>query len=827
MQHGLSAFLVGYWFLVGAAAQQGWSHAQALQQFAQDPKHPFVQFALVRVATREGRRQEAVQMVEQVLNQGLSWRAMHEGSKALFDLVPLATDAALLPRAQLARLKGELEHHGEVPIAEIAPLALPERSWELPAGAKPGQACALAGCVPDDQWFVEFDSPVSLQRVLDEADRWVAHFWQQARADATGQDVALRLRRQLLLEVPELGQATVALTGSDLCPRAGCDVTVLLQTKAGGILRELTKAQLQQAAQRWPDGRGGAGEIDGVRVASFVTPDRAVAVFAADPQADLHVRSNSEPALRRVLAAIGGRGRLADSAEHKWFVHRLADAPRQGFVHVPGRFLQSLLGAQAQLTEARRRRCQVALRMIGHAALLHRLETGKAADSLAALQGSPCWEAVEPCPGGGRHTLAKDGLGALCSLHGDPRMPVPCGELGPAIATASVEEREAWLRARDSLREGCSPLAAAIRLDDKLLAVRALLAGDGPGNIAQDLRKAFDDQAQLLDGAPVSPRCIFSFAAGLNPQMLASQLGEFVEELMPRDSPEAREFGGSLQALVEHGVGAQLAIHFCDHDPMFDLSLPVLLGEVIDRPRIDDEMLWISFLVASLNCPVYVTIPVRDPQRVDAFLADVDRVCAAAARKPPGRGGFLDFTFDFALLPEGQVPVRSASIAYEPVRWRLFWARVGSTLCIASKRSLIEDLLRSKPPESRPIGHLMLRLRAENWRRIVPEFQLGWAERQRAACLNNQGPLSFAPDGLAERVFGLRLRCPDGGTYEVDPKTRAVRCSVHGARLEPRQGQAPHANSDYGRMLLELAEVTATLTLLRDAVGVEVAVRKR
>ena len=97
-------------------------------------------------------------------------------------------------------------------------------------------------------------------------------------------------------------------------------------------------------------------------------------------------------------------------------------------------------------------------------------------------------------------------------------------------------------------------------------------------------------------------------------------------------------------------------MHVYDASPMFDFNLTGFLGEMMGQFRggrargLDSEMLPISFLVASLNSPVYVAMPVKDAKVVDKFLEDLDGMLAESG--PAGRnGGWFRVDFDFYQVP--------------------------------------------------------------------------------------------------------------------------------------------------------------------------------
>jgi len=107
------------------------------------------------------------------------------------------------------------------------------------------------------------------------------------------------------------------------------------------------------------------------------TPDRQIHAFSAYPKPDLHVRSNSKPALERVLAAVAGDekvSRLGDSAEFRYIRTLMPRGAKEedGFVYLSDPFIRRLVGPELKLTERRRMICFNHLRLIGHAAMLFR-----------------------------------------------------------------------------------------------------------------------------------------------------------------------------------------------------------------------------------------------------------------------------------------------------------------------------------------------------------------------------------------------------------------------------------------------------------------------
>jgi hypothetical protein len=344
--------------------------------------------------------------------------------------------------------------------------------------------------------------------------------------------------------------------------------------------------------------------------------------------------------------------------------------------------------------------------------------------------------------------------------------------------------------------------------------------------------------------------------------------GEVIEELsrheialrLGRERGSVPDFLVRVKAgeLLAKGVGNQVGLHVYDAEPMFDFSLPgalgLALGSFNDRRLFGGpEAVLIPAVITSLNSPVYLSVPVKDPKVVDEFLTRLDDFLAVVAREKIGFEGPLRISQDFYRFanPRGK-NLRGYAFRFGPLKWRLFWGRIGDGLYVASKPFILEDLLvatdRAGPgaPDRGPAAHAMVRLRPRNWNRVLDDYRLGWAECNREACLHNLGPLSSLsralpagksgkPAGdlgrelrrLSARLYGVHFFCPDGGRYAVSPDGKAVTCPVHGSALAPKQPVAPSEKSGPGRLLLELADMTLALTFLEDGLHAVVTIERK
>jgi hypothetical protein len=355
---------------------------------------------------------------------------------------------------------------------------------------------------------------------------------------------------------------------------------------------------------------------------------------------------------------------------------------------------------------------------------------------------------------------------------------------------------------------------------------------------------------------------------------LFTRAGGEVVDLPPGEAPtsyNSPDFVGiqnqmfeqlKLKEFLSRGIGNQVGLHVYDATPLFDFNLPNLLGMTMGNfsgrsplfggpPR---ESLLIAFIVASLNSPVYVGVPVQDAKVVDEFLARLDVHLAELARKREPFTPWLRFEQDYYRLPlDKEHAVRSYGVRIGPVKWRVFFGRVGNGLYVASKQFIFEDLLamhsagNPAAADRGPTAHGMIRARPEHWDRVLADYKLGWEENNREACLENIGPLSSLArslhlrttheDGkknshtlqeMADRIYGTHFFCPDGGEYVLGPDGKGVVCTLHGTALAPKQSLAPGDESSPGKLLRQLKGVTIGLTFLEDGLhAVMVIDRKR
>ncbi|HYT89697.1 MAG TPA: hypothetical protein VEL76_13400 [Gemmataceae bacterium] len=314
------------------------------------------------------------------------------------------------------------------------------------------------------------------------------------------------------------------------------------------------------------------------------------------------------------------------------------------------------------------------------------------------------------------------------------------------------------------------------------------------------------------------------------------------------------------------GVGTQVGLHVYDQDVPFDLNLASFLGQMMgtfnnggrsEAGLANLGMMAIAVPVAGLTAPGYISVTVQDEKIVDDFLNRVDKVLPPLLRQYLGESGPLPVEPDFYKVAlKGGTTARSATIRFGPAKFRVHWARIGKGLYLANQLAVLEDLEAADAKltadrDRGPKAHAMVRMRPQNWDQALPGFTLSWAENNRQACQHNLGPLSSVARALsavppgeqaktgswddrsrrvlehAERVYGTRCSCPDGGRYIVSEDGKTVKCSVHGSILEPRQGSAPAANSATARLMRDFADLTAALTFTKDGLRAVITIDRK
>ncbi len=865
------------------ATPLAWTLDDAQHQLQLNPRDPYLQFVVLQLGLREG--QNLASDIAAVSGRR-GGRRDDAAQVDLFDLFSgahgvqesLQLDVMTVREARRAT-SNPTTQPGDVALSSLAGPGVQSHPWEKMLAGRQPRVSAMSLRVPADFYLAEFQSLSKLLELIDASGSWESHLSSQALGSAQASDAPIRLRTQLVLKVDPLMRpfydtvvADVAVTGSDLFLREGADVTLLFHVKQPDLFKVRMTALWAEAKQAHADAAEDAGEIDGTRYAHLATPDHQVDVYTADPAPDLHVRSNSKAALARVLASMKNNGEHALGHTPEFaYVRTLmtAGAPEEdGLLYLSDPFIHNLVGPKLKLTERRRLICYNHLRMAGHASMMFRTEFGRLPTSLKELADQGCapdtfGEGSLACPDGGVYKILPDGS-AACSVHGHAGGLTPCIDLPlQHITPVEANQYKAFVEQYNQYwRRFFDPIAIRAQVTPQRVRFETIILPLIDNSIYTSLANALKGAPAQLDSLPVPDRNIFTVSLKVDKKPLLDEVdgterrgNGFVGELLG-DNADPK----LVRHFLSDGLGDHLGLHVYDAPQMFGFDIPGFLGDAFRSfggnggDRFGSEITYIAALLASLNAPVYLSVPVRDPKIVDEFLNSVDAGLAAKARQPV-QFDFFPLSRDFYTLADRR-EIRCHVLHLGPVTWRLFWARIGNGFYIASKPFILDDLIameqkeRAKPvaPALDSTGHALVRVRPRHWKQVLPDFQLSWSEGNRRACLDNLSPLSDVARSLsrpgdgkgaatqpaavgdvmraAATLHDARFFCPDGGEYHVSADGKSVECSVHGSPAHPMQSKMPDAQAAPSS-LYGATGLAATLTFLEDGLHAVINIDRR
>ncbi|MCP4591270.1 MAG: hypothetical protein GY842_11020, partial [bacterium] len=285
-----------------------WSLEEARHQLNLYPQDTYLQYVALQLAQNEGKQGEVAEQIRQL-------NRPRRGPERRVDLFALFSAAhAIQETLQLDAMVGDdagvLGDMGRrkketVKITELEGPTVKSHPWgkmlaaQSIAGKQP-RVSPLAMAVPEDQFFVRFDSVEKLLQLAELGDRWGAHMFAQTIGNATTALTSSRLKTQLAIQTDPLTRPfydmvvdSVAMTGSDLYFRAGTDTTLLFAVKQPKVFRLRMDSFLESAEKSSPDATRTTGKVLGVPYVHVAAPDGSVFVYSAYPKPDLHVRSNS------------------------------------------------------------------------------------------------------------------------------------------------------------------------------------------------------------------------------------------------------------------------------------------------------------------------------------------------------------------------------------------------------------------------------------------------------------------------------------------------------------------------------------------------------
>jgi hypothetical protein len=883
-----------------------WTLAEARAALKRQPDDGYLQYVVLQLASQEDRLAAVRDDIPLFATRHAAASAdpfdLFISTRTVQQRLQLST--VFLPAAG----PGNEPSQPAVRLRDLQAPTVPGRDWKQLLGEKAPAVSPLSRWAPADFYLAEFRTLDRLARALDGSRSWLQFLQVQCVQDATARPVRRRLQQQLVFDVedralPPLVEQ-VAVTGSDPFLGEGSDVTLLIQLRAEAMdaFRSRTERALSAAEAQPGAGRSAEKYLD-IDYTYVGTADRRINAYAITlPQQRLHIRSNSRAALGRVLDAVRGKATpLGATDEYRYLRTQMPAGANEedGLIYFPHAFIERLIRPALHIAEARRLVGYNHLCMIANAAQLYRTQRGLAPTSLddltrAGYTPGPFNQGALSSPVGGTYALAPDGITGVCSVLGTADNLTPCIDLPTSrVTVAEAKGYREFARKIDAAgRLWLAPVALRLQLAAHSIRAEALVLA--PADNPMRLTRLLGAEPEALEPLPVARRSMASLTlridkerwmaehlAGVAPRRRAAvaQAGMALASAMPAASVAripwaalgASDIGASGHASLAHledlgiepaqlrgflqtGLGNQAALHLCDPATMVDVSLATVVSDLLGSMRrgeggIEDilgSLYRLGVSTGTLASPAYVAIPVADPNVVDAFLGRLDDGLARMA--PTWRGKWFGTSLQaefYHLTTKSGPPTRALGVRAGPVRYHVFWARIGDGLYIANQPALLDDLRTAARTRTAvagsdrgPVAHAMLKLRPGHATQALPAMRLGWEEANREACQRNVAMLSAAARAFsftppvtnlaldqesrqrlvrqyAAQLYRCDCACPDGGRYLLSEDGRSFSCTVHGSATQPQQPERPMVGE-------RLGDMSATLTLTRDGVRVVV-----
>jgi hypothetical protein len=338
-----------------------------------------------------------------------------------------------------------------IPVTDVSGPTLRRHPFEDMRRAIPDAKPAaepLAELAPADFWYLRFDDIRLMLRTLDEVDAWVTPVAQVLQERAELKDLTGRMQRQLGMRrtrlAKTLGHAVVsevAAVGSDPYLREGSDVTLIFQVSQKSVF----DGELSGHLEHWGRQVGPLTRTE-TRYHDHAIVEHADAARQVRQQrvdvGDKVLISNSANAIRRVLDAIDGRSpTLASQADLQYLLAR-DPGEHQAVAFLSDAFIESVIGPEQKIAEARRLIALSELLGPGYAALLHGWVEGAPPQSTEALIASKLMDRSELVHGDGSPIDFRVGTPAR-STYGTAADLTPLIDL-PRVTTVSVREKRAY-----------------------------------------------------------------------------------------------------------------------------------------------------------------------------------------------------------------------------------------------------------------------------------------------------------------------------------------------------------------------------------------------
>jgi len=720
-------------------------------------------------------------------------------------------------------------------ISQLAPPDLPSLPYEALLAKKREQKLQprpadIARLVPDDQYFLHFNSMDAASGALDLMAEWGDNLLRLFSPQARDHGLEEKLSTQLCLR--RVGQARLfaegaaselAVTGSDPFISQGSDVSILLKLRKPDALEQAAAEWLAQVKAGHPGVEEREFNYRSHKIRARYTIDRVVSSFVVR-LGDYMVFSNSHRAIRKIVDTFTGfNPRLEAALDYRYLTTLLPPATeaRSGYLFASEAYLRRLISPPFKISQKRRLQAFNTLVMINNASLFYRMENGTSPASLNDLvEGKYIDARYLVSPHGGAYSWDAQGDAATNSLYNRLRYLTPNVEL--TTLQVSAGEREEYERYKQHFgafwRGTFTPMAIRLTMGQNVKLETCVPAQEG-STVYQDVRGLASGKPLPLRTAPIAPSAVMSLLLVSGRQAN----GGFLRQIP--GVPEVLDADPTLTDLS--WLGDRLSVHLCDDDAILEIDPALLrpLDQLGFKVGLREQVL-AGLALTALKQPLYIGIEVEDRDKAARLLELLTGKIALQKSSFLG----LPTALDAYRLPDYKNhAIYVLSFQLYALKIRLHVALVGDQLVAATRvRTLREVIDAATAKDARPPAEaqVLVRLNRKAMNRLTGDLQLYWEEKSRLACFDNIPPIQTLArlygvpvsevNKLAMAKYGVTYFCPDGGTYQYDPQREQVFSSVHGNRQNPRYNP-PGGKSSFQRFLERFEEIDTTLRFDHDS----------
>ncbi len=686
-------------------------------------------------------------------------------------------ERALAENLDLDRgLRGVKGEEATIDVASIEGVTTRAMDWKPLVKDLAPELDPLAKSIPGDQHGVFFPSFDAMLRVFDEVDREGTPVLEFFEARAEDQRTKERYQEQLCMPLSAFARllgpsvvSSVAITGSDPFLPSGADLALVFECKQPDVLEKYVMTRHLEAKSKGAKvvgGSVGSAKYGGVR-----SDDRSVSSYMAR-FGELLVVTNSLAQLERIAATLdGANSSLATTDEYVWFRDRYkrGDASESALVVLSDATIRRWSGPRSRIGESRRVRAAAAMAEIQAQHLIE----------LANGTLTPGASAADPSlPFSADFTWTKHGV--YSPIFGSLAFLTPIAEL--SIDKVTPSEKQAYDNFRvgfqNRWRNYFDPIALRVCFSDTKLAADVTVM---PLTVSSDYREFADltRGAKLATGSgDAHDGTLFHFALAFSEN---SNTGRMFSNTF---GPYTNQFGADPLGWIGGGVA-----FFADRDAFWEE-----LGKAPDRDEFFQKNLY--------RLPMALEVDVKDSLKLVAFLtaarAFVDTVAPDMSTWSTEKWHEQSYV---------KISPQAESLSEELSQIAIYYAAMPDSFVVSLREDVVQRAIdrriarkagKADPLRDRPWLGSSLGLRVErDVFDIAGGFESTELDDELASTAWSAIPIldewkrlfpKEDPIAVHERLWGVRLSSPGGGTFAWNDALETMESSEYGSPGAPKKG---------------------------------------